>query len=101
LAALLPLAMGFAITFIVAQVWRLIAGWELIWKFHHQIPTRGFLSWEFSYMRARFCCTPSDHFLWLYKLGSTTPAISCGFKELSKNWLTWRAYFVGSASMAL
>jgi ferrous iron transport protein B len=26
LAALLPLAMGFAITFIVAQVWRLIAG---------------------------------------------------------------------------
>jgi ferrous iron transport protein B len=26
LAALLPLAMGFAITFIVAQVWRLVAG---------------------------------------------------------------------------
>jgi ferrous iron transport protein B len=26
LAALLPLAMGFAITFIIAQVWRLIAG---------------------------------------------------------------------------
>ena len=30
LAALLPLAMGFAITFIVAQVWRLIASWLLI-----------------------------------------------------------------------
>ena len=27
LAALLPLGMGFAITFIVAQVWRLVAGW--------------------------------------------------------------------------
>ena len=26
LAALLPLAMGFAFTFIVAQVWRLVAG---------------------------------------------------------------------------
>ncbi|MBK5107285.1 MAG: ferrous iron transporter B [Anaerolineales bacterium] len=27
LAALLPLGMGFAITFIVAQLWRLVAGW--------------------------------------------------------------------------
>jgi ferrous iron transport protein B len=26
LAALLPLAMGFAITFLVAQIWRLVAG---------------------------------------------------------------------------
>jgi ferrous iron transport protein B len=27
LAALLPLALGFSVTFLVTQVWRLFAGW--------------------------------------------------------------------------
>jgi ferrous iron transport protein B len=27
IAALMPLVMGFVVTFVVAQIWRLVAGW--------------------------------------------------------------------------